>query len=195
MTNPSPYPISPVKIIDAALAQLNTRLTDGSLAWLETAYGQAEKRVKEKEGKNYNYPSVYVGAHGKGDYLDLMPDEHLLGVGAYSFWDVKEPVKIDVWNQDSGQLRFDAGLVVWFDFRKVYPSDWQGRTVWNVVQDVLDVLKYKTGFASIGNELEFYYSGESIYQRYTHNEIKRQFLMKPYGGFRIDMTIFYQGTC
>lgn len=195
MTNPAPYPITNPTLVDAALADLNGRLTmAGVLPWLTTAYGQAKRLVKEKDGQEYRYPGIYVGSAEKGDYLDLLPDEHLATDGGFSFWDVSEPVRTTEWRIDPKGVTFSAGLVVWFDFQKVYPADWQNRTVWHVVQDVMNALN-AGGATQIGDDVTFAYSGETIYPRYSHNEIKRQFLMKPYGGFRINCSIFFNEPC
>jgi hypothetical protein len=194
-TNPTAYPLAGAELLDAAIAALNARLGDGTLTWLNAAFGQVQKLKGERDGRTFDYPGIYAGGTGSGDYLDLLPDLHLASLGGYSFWHVNEPVTVEHWKHNLGRLEAQAALIVWFDFRKVYPADWKGRSVWNVIQDVLDVLSTGTGMANFGDELEFFYSGETIYRGYTHNEIERQFLMKPYGGFRIEGTIFFNKTC
>lgn len=188
MTNPAQYTLISEQIVDLAFSLMNTRLS--GLSWL-TKYGPAQKLTKEVDGRTYNYPGIYVGGAGKGDYLDMLPDAHLATFGGYSFWDLDEPIR----KTEYGTHEIKAALVVWFDFRKIYPADWQGRSVWNVVHTVTNALSTGTGAASMGDEMAFYYSGESIYPRYSHREINRQFLMKPYGGFRIEGTIFLNNLC
>jgi len=190
LTNPVPYPLAEATLVDKAIAALNERLA--GLPWLTKAYGQAQRLVGEGQ---LNYPAVFTAGQGSGDYLSLLPDRHLASLGGYSFWDTKEPVTVSNWRNDLASLQFKAGLVVWFDFRKVYPADWKGRTIWNVIQDVLNELKSGGGMATFGEDLEFHYSGETIFPRYSHKEIDRQFLMKPYGGFRIDGTVHFTDNC
>ena len=195
MTNPSPYSIGTPDLHDAAASAVNTRLTAGGLTWLSTAYGAVQKMTKEIEGRVYDYPGIYTGGSGAGDYLNLLPDEHLISSGGgYSYFEFPDVQRLTDW-KDGGVLETDFSLVFWFDFRRVYPNDWQDKTVSNVIRQVLDELAKGTGQTAIDTDIEFSYSSERIYQGYSHKEIDRQFLMKPYGGFRIDGELFYHRPC
>lgn len=188
MTNAVPYPLTDAKGVSAALAALNVTLTSG-LSWLTKAYGQGQRLTKEKDNRAYSYPAIYTGGQGGLDYLSMFPDEHLAASGGFSWWDVQNPVQVN----DFGGLRFNAGLIVWFDFMRVYPSplDWKANDVWNVAKAVLDVLD-TTGNANIDeNSIEVNDRPERVYPGLSHNDIKRNYSMRPYGVFRIDMDIFW----
>lgn len=191
MTNPTPYAAVSPALIDRHIATLNVKLD--TLSWLTTPYGRVQRVQQERSGAQYVFPGVYVGSTGRGNYLNLLPDANL---GCYSYWEIQDPERLINWD-DSAMTRMEAdfGLVVWFDFRKLYPSDWQGRLVSNVVTQVVEVLE--TGGVSTGSIQinSFSYSAENIYRGYTHREIDRQFLFKPYGGFRIDGTLIYVEPC
>lgn len=194
MTNPSPHTIDNPVLHDGAAAAINNRLSN--LDWLETTYGAVSKMTKEKDGRKYNYPGIYAGGSDGGEYIDLLPDTHLFeNSGGYSYLEFNDSQDFKNWN-NGGMLEMDFALVVWFDFRKVYDTaTWKGKAVSNVVQLVLDELAKGTGQAVLEHSLKFRYSAERIYRGYTHNEIKKQFLMKPYGGFRIDTKLIYQPSC
>lgn len=192
MTNPPQYELAEPTLIDAAVASLNDRLR--GLSWLTYRYGAAQRLTKEKNGV-YNYPGIYIGGTADG-YLDLLPDEKL---GVYSFWDINDPVNVRSIHQVDGMITFRAALVVWGNLRNIYPSDWQGRTSYNLATDILDrLLLGSSGSADavIGDDVQIFANeGATIYPRYTHKEINRQFLMKPYGGCRIEMDITYNKPC
>ena len=127
----------------------------------------------------------------------MFPDSTL---GNYSFFDLRDEQAVEDFATKSPQkniYKFGAGLVVWFDFKTVYPSpaDWKGYGVANVVQQVVDVLQ-TSQMAGINVEiLRYYYSPENIYRGYDHKEIANQFAMSPYGVFRIELDITYRKLC
>ena len=152
-----------------------------------------QRLTREKNGV-YSYPAIYVGTT-QSEYLDLMPDESLAGSGAYSFWDVQDPVTVQNWRGVMSRATFTASLIVWGDLRLIYPADWQGRTYANVASDIMNLLKGGTGLAQFGDDFTFFHEGASIFQRFTHREIERQHMMKPYFGLRIEGQITYVGNC
>jgi hypothetical protein len=191
MTSPTPYTLVSPALVDIAIGQVNAKLT-ANLSWLTSAYGRVQALVKDKGGQQYTYPGIYTGGSGKGEYLDLLPDTHL---GNYTFFEVREPEKISGWKPGELQ-RIEApfGLVCWFDFRSVYSADWQGRTVGNAISDLLAAISGGMNNTALDIN-EIYYTAERIYRGYSHKEIDRQFLMKPFGGFRLDGTLIYTATC
>jgi hypothetical protein len=85
------------------------------------------------------------------------------------------------------------GLIFWFDFRKVFldPDDWRLFTVENVMDQVFNVLKDGSFVNSEMHFLRSWVEGVNIYNGFSDKEVENQFLMRPYGGFRIDMEFLY----
>lgn len=189
MTNPTPYALQSASLASAAIAALNGGLTT-SLSWLTAAYGQGQRLEKEVDGKAIKYPAVYTGGMGGKDYLNLFPDEHLATLGGFSWWDVENPVR----QLGSGLLHFRAGLVIWFDFRKVYPSpaDWKAYDTWNVANLAINAID-GVGSAQLGEHIDIQDRPERIYPGLTHQNINRQYAMRPFGVFRLDMEITWSG--
>ena len=177
-------------LIDAVLLEMQATLA-ANLPWLDFAFGKAQRLTKEVLGKTIIYPAVYSG---KEEYLSVFPDSH---IGNFTFFDIEN-------GQDTlshgGVKKVDLitrlGLIVWFDFRQVYPADWQQRTIDNVKQDVLQVIKANRPAVAKGWRFtSFEERSERIYPGYTNKEISTQFLMRPFGGFRINGEVKYFDQC
>jgi len=195
---------SPV-LEDAALLLVQAKLEAG-LSWLETAYGRAHKFVQRSgnvgeayypAGREIQSPVVYATSSTGLDYIRLFPDDTL---GNFSFFDLTDEQRIEsyaVKTPGKNIYKFGADLIVWFDFRTVYPSpaDWKAYGVANVVQQVSDVLQ-TSQITGVNIEIERYrYSVENIYRGYDHKEITHQFAARPYGAFRVECTITYKPPC
>lgn len=187
---------SPV-LEDAALLLVQNKLTSG-LSWLTAAYGRAQKMVERSEsGREIGSPVIYAASTDGMEYIKMFPDDTL---GNFSFFDLRDEQRIDnyaVKTPKGNIYKFGAGLIVWFDFRTVYPSpaDWKGYSVANVVQQVSDLLQ-TSQIAGVNIEIErYYYSVENIYRGYDHKEIANQFAIRPFGVFRVDLNITYRKLC
>lgn len=175
------------QLIDIALTEIQAALTD-SLSWLDHAFGKAKKITKTVDNKASSKPYVYAGLK---DYLPVLPDETL---GCFSYFEIEDGEEIKAASiRASADFVANFGLVVWFDFRKVYPTDWERRTNEHVKKEVLDALRTTLRGSSL-TLLKFYERAENIYKGYDHKEINNQFLMRPFSGFRLDGTIKYFET-
>lgn len=185
IANPSiPTPVEP-KLLDAAFASIQSSLSTG-LSWLTTAYGMAERRVEEQEGRIVYFPAVYSGSR---EYLKVFPDSHL---GSFSFFDVDNGLLVDEWQTYNRQrIQSEFALILWFDYRDVYPADHQQRTISNVASDILAVLRNVPGI-TIERVLD---RGDDIYKGYTSQEIKQQYFMRPYGALRFEGEIWTEEQC
>lgn len=190
---------------DAVLLLIQAKLEAG-LSWLTTAYGRAQKLVRRSgnigeayypQGREISFPGIYANSTDGKEYLDMFPDELL---GNYSFFDLRDEQLVSDYVQKSplkNTYKFGVGLVVWFDFRTVYPSpaDWKAYSVTNVMKQVFDLLATMT-VPGAHIEIDRYYeSVENIYRGYSHNEVRNQFANRPYGVFRIEMDITYKPPC
>lgn len=187
----SRQPIVPVlvdpKMIDIVFSEIQTALTT-KLAWLDGAYGKAQRLKRLKDDRQIVYPAIYTGTtQGKG-YEDASPSDHF---GNYCFFVTYDPEEIIMWNKINVDLRSQFGLIFWFDFRKIYPTDWQRRTIDNVKSEVVEFFRSTSFRNSQVTISRFYEDAENIYRTFTDKEIDNQFLMRPFGGFRIEGTVKY----
>lgn len=193
MTN---APIIPGAVmLDKVLGTIQEALVDG-LPWLDVAFGRAQRLTKVVEGRRHTTPNVFCGGwegHGPNDYIEVSPDAE---IGNFSFFAIDDP---QVVQPGLGQREFRTpfGLIVWFDLRRVY-GEASNRNTEQLKAQVLDVLSGRSGFALTEGHIEvsrIYEQAQNIYRGYSLDEVDNQFLMHPYGGFRIDGTLYYTEIC
>lgn len=179
-----PELVEPV-LIDAALLEIQMLLVD-KLEWLDHAFGKAKQLKEVRADKSLVvFPSVYIGQQ---DYFKVFPDE---GIGNFTFFDIEDGETFKQIGRKNADLRTKFGLIVWFDFRNVYPDDWQNKSVENVKAELLTVIRsnpLKSSTIKINRILD---RADNVYRGYTHKEIDYQFYMRPFGGFRIEGEINY----
>jgi len=192
--NPSQITFADARLMDDKLAAIGTVLTT-NLTWLTTAYGKAQRLVKHRDGNVLErYPAVPATGNLDQNYLPMFPDASL---GNYCFWDMPDPQKIEDWHtQGQLEIKTEFGLVLWFDLRTIYTgANWKTRTAENVKYEVLEALRLNP--ATTSNIIIKLVSDrvENIYPDYDHKEIKTQFLMRPYGGFRLEGELEFYEDC
>lgn len=182
-------------MLDKYLGEVQRGLMD-NLAWLDVAFGRAQRLTKVVNGKRIVTPNVYCGGwsgHGENDYLEVSPDSK---IGNFSFFEIDDPQTIDAgpWARE---IKAPFGLVFWFDLRRVY-DDASNRNVEALKAEVLNVLNGRTGWHLTSGRLvvsRIFERAENIYKGYTLSEVDNQFLMHPFAGFRIDGTLMYNELC
>jgi len=176
------------KLIDAALDPLLVELSSG-LDWLRTAYGRCEAIAVDDSYRNY-VPAVFVGKGGNtgadNEYLGLLPDDRL---GSFSFFDVVGRQEYLSPQGSAPRIRFEAGLVVWFDFRDVFDDGSDGMSVENVKASVLAILNTSVVGMSIAGTFD---RVPEVYRGYDYTNLQSMFAQRPYGCFRINTVITYQ---
>lgn len=182
MTNPTQPTLADAKLVDAIFVSIGETLAT-RLTWLNNVYGKSQ-RLKEIDGNGQEiiYPGVYVGSQ---DYLKVFPDGHL---GNFCFFEVVDGEEFDFNQAGSNFTTLTFAIVFWWDFRSVFPSpaDWTKYTIDNVKLLILQALsrvRLAKGFFRIRRSYE---QAENIYRGYTDREVDQQFLMRPYGGLRVE---------
>lgn len=187
--NPTPATFTNATLLDMAVEQVNVSLRAG-LSWLTTAYGKGERRERAKDTGRILYPAIYLGSGN--EYLSMFPDRHL---GQYLWWDIEDGQTMD-WKKF--QLTFHDvrfGLVLWGDFRNVYPADYQTRTIEHIKKEVLTVLNTKA-WANVSLVVDRVFErSENVYRGYSIAEIDNQFEMRPYFALRFEGRMRYSIPC
>lgn len=183
-------------MLDSVLAGIQQGLVD-NLSWLDVAFGRSQKLVRKVAGgKTIITPNVYCGGwngHGPQDYIEVSPDSK---IGNFSFFVIDDPQTIDAgpWAR---KIKTPFGLVVWFDLRRVYGTE-DNRNTERLKADVLRVLAGRDGWHLTAGRVttsKIYEQNENIYRGFTLSEIDNQYLMHPFGGFRIDGLLEYDELC
>lgn len=186
--NPQPITISTPALLDAACNAVATSLGD-SLVWLDNAFGRAVKREKQMDGQRVLYPAIYAGS---GEYLRLFPDEHL---GNFCWMDIQDGYTMDWIARNYWRVRATAGLVVWFDLRRVYPTTYDSNSEENVKAAVLTALHTALPPALRFTVSRAWDRSENIFRGYSLSEVDNQFMMRPYGCFRLEGELRYETSC
>ena len=182
-------------MLDRVLGQIQQGLAD-NLPWLDAAFGRAQRLVKNLEGRSITTPNVYCGGwngHGENDYIEVSPDSK---IGNFTFFEVEDPQTIDVgpWART---ITTPFALIVWFDLTRVYGEPDNRNTEFLKAQ-VLRVLNGRDGWHLDNGRVtvaQIYERPENIYRGYNISEIDNQFLMHPFGGFRIEGTLRFDELC
>jgi len=157
--------------------------------WLNYAYLFAEpQRGKTQGGSEYIYPAVLAG---DTEYLNMLPDRHLKN---YSYFEVSDSDELE-WMRTRAKVQKRIGLIFFFSYKDLYSSTWQSSTIERVKSDVLQFFHETAFTAGQVRPISFDQTAERIYDGYDHEEIDRQFLMKPYGALRINLDCMYFQKC
>lgn len=198
MRNPQPPTKTNPQPLDIALFDLGASL-EIKLPWLSNTYGKVEKLVRTKSDSNRDkkvsnakkYPAIFVGGKKGEDYLSMLPDRHL---GNYMYCDVtREEIEHKPRQSRDGVVELD--LVFHWNYKKVYPADHLTRSIENVKADIFNAIDRCVWSNFDLRVLEFEESAENIYKGYSHNEIDRQMLMRPYGGVKVKAILRYTNSC
>lgn len=190
ITTPAIPTLADAKHLDAVLDEINARLAT-ELTWLDSTFRQAEKRKKKVDNKTISYPGIFTG---NKEYLNLLPDSHM---GCFSFWHIEDGEEVEYYQFSHNDYKPKFSLIIWFDYDKVFPSPANSDeyTIQNVKDLVMSALTHhykKSTITSIGR---VWYDADNIYQEYDIDEVNDQFLMRPFGGLRIEGTLRYKETC
>lgn len=177
------------ELLDRILGNIQEGLAE-NLAWLDKAFGKAERLVKYDNFRKRIYtPCVYDTGN---EYREVLPDS---GIGNFSFFVVNDPQEVDWLPNVSVGIVATASLIVWFDFRRIFGSP-DIRDIEQVKKQILDVLNggfwLKAGGLKVTRIWE---RAENIYKGFSLDEVDNQFLMQPYGGLRFDIELKIKETC
>lgn len=179
--------------IDARIQELQEIFAD-SLTWLTKAFGRSWKQFrKNAEGKTYTFPGVYAG---KSEYFDCLPNDTL---GAYCFFSHKDKAVpamqipgmggTDYLPGTHNEWQHKVDIIFWFNQQKTNPGVDYPVTE-NLLAEVRELLRGCPFFTPTG----VYYNADNIFDGYSLTHIEEQYLMHPFGGFRIEGFIQFLET-
>lgn len=197
LKNPSAPTIdNPIPIgIDGSIQRLQLALSN--LGWLQKSFGRARPIPRMLDNKiKVVEPMVYQGSQ---EYYPAMPNDNLK---SYSFWRVQSQRNVQNYspnNNIGGTFIFQdlVDLIVWVDLKALdYTPGGEDNKDFIylefLIRDVLIVLNKdpNTQVLRIFDD-----KAETIFSGYNLQDIKRDLLMYPYAGFRIEMNLRYQYQC
>lgn len=182
-------------MLDRVIGEIQKGLVE-NISWLDVAFGRSQRLTKMINGKRIVTPNVYCGGwngHGENDYIEVSPDSK---IGNFSFFEIEDPQTIDAgpWARS---IRTPYSLIVWFDLTRVYGVETNRNTEF-LKSQILHLLNGRYGWHLSGGRVSvnrIYERAENIYRGYTISEIDNQFLMHPFGGFRMDGELYFDELC
>lgn len=177
------------ELLDMAVGEMQDGLA-ACLPWLDWAFGRAERLVRRDAGMRRVYtPNVYAGGD---DYRCVLPDAR---IGNFCFFWVPDPQAVYLEAGVPAALRVTLSVVFWFDHRTVAGAAGV-RNREAVKRQALDALNggfvMRHGRFTAGRLYEL---AENIYEGFSIDEVDNQFLMHPYGGFRVEGELRVEGSC
>ena len=147
--------------------------------WIEKVFAIARVGVSKLEGGGvFKYPQVWAGntTTQKGEYLDIRPDDSLT---AYSFFTVNGPAEFGA----DDEVTYPLSLIVWYNLPKLNGAKTYdySRELAGHIAKIFDASVYKNKIS--GMSIDF--NPENIFSDYSMSQEDTQFLMYPYGAFKI----------
>lgn len=202
IANPEIPALIEPRLVDYPIEELRSSLATG-LSWLDSAYGKSFVAEEVFEGRKRTFPAIY---YGKQDYHKLIPDTH---IGNFCFFEAREGDRVE-WNKSRPTwIVTPVNLIFWFNFEKIYPSDFNQRTVDNVKSDILEYLQTLNlsrgiwEFTQIDDHPQQVYDGYSfvysdpdwIGTERIGLEAGNLFHMRPYGCLKFSGFVRYLQRC
>jgi hypothetical protein len=177
-------------LFDKVIRELQQALKDG-LPWLENSFGRVERRVTEVNERRMYVPAIY---QQDGQYGIMLPDDRL---GCYSFFVMHDPQEVLNRMQTEVRIKSPFSLIVWVDMRRVekkmrMPDERNTEYIKEQVLSVLETASKRKGHISINR---IYERAENVFDGFSLDEVKNQFLMSPFAGFRFYGEMIVTNDC
>lgn len=183
--------------LDSAIAAINSKLD--TLSWLTQSFGKIETLIEFGEpqsgsirGSNnraIRYPAILKSTDSKVAYEKLFPDE---SKGNFSYVELLDRESIN-FGSATYDMESTIGIVFWYSYKSIYGANHDTYTIENVKKEVLDKLRLVQG--CVIKPIYIEEGADNIYRGFHHNEITEQFLMRPFGGFKVVCKIKYEELC
>lgn len=186
-TNPN-IPAAALSLIGLELAIEEIRNRIATISWLDKCFGRAYAFLEAGiDSKPITVPKVYMG--GK-EYYNCLPNDNLK---SQSFFVVEGPETYENYNQFDGSIRkASVSLVVWGDLKKINPSKDYIFTQ-ELISECIKILKIHPMVMEI-NEI-YDEKADKVFSGFDLREVESQYMMYPFAGFRISLTINYDEQC
>lgn len=177
-------------LFDKVIRELQQALKEG-LPWLENSFGRVERRVTEVNERRLYVPAIY---QQDGQYGIMLPDDRL---GCYSFFVMHDPQEVLNRMQTEVRIKSPFSLIVWVDMRRVekkmrMPDERNTEYIKEQVLSVIETASKRKGHISINR---IYERAENVFDGFSLDEVKNQFLMSPFAGFRFYGEMIVTNDC
>jgi len=173
--------------LDAAIAELQTAL--GTIPYLDKVFGRAWIHKEKRGNKDITLPKVY---QGKKEYYNALPNGNFKA-SVFFIAEGDEESK-DYSPLENNVFTRQVALIFWGDLKRI-DKDKDFIFLEEIKMDVLRAIKYCKCFESYDSYVDERYSEIFKEFRDASDEINTQYLMYPYAGFRLSLTLIYDQPC
>jgi hypothetical protein len=165
-----------LRLIDATVSTIQDQLK--SLRWLEYVYGLVQKGVL---ADGLEYPQTYPLTKTDDDSYDIRPNsDHK----SYCFFELVDPI-----NSAEDFQRCTLNLVVWGNLKKI-KADRNFDFVMELVEDITITIKSIYPVIDLDRDsFRIFTRNEDIFSYSGLLQKNKQYLMKPYFGFKVQFDV------
>jgi len=194
-TNPSINTGATVPIgLDAAIESIRSGIA--GIAWVSKSFGRAWA-VKEKDPVSERILTIPKCYTAEGDYQNVLPNDTLFTgtTAASSFIAVIGEESYESFQPHTGSVKkADLAVIVWANLKMIDSSK---TYIFNeqLKKDLEAVLKVNSMVSSINSWVEE--KAEKVFEGYdfTGDQFLTEYLMYPYWGCRVELTVVYDESC
>lgn len=166
-------------LLDKEIKAIQTTLA--TLSWLEKSFGRAFKWVRMDKTRKVYYPAIFQV--WKKDYYDGFPNDN---IKSYSFI-YPDPEEItENSNRGAHEIQRDISIILFFDLEQI-DNTLEYRFTEKLKEDV--IIKLATLRSLEINKITD--EVEEVFNDFTVDQIKAQYLKDKYGALKFECTIFY----
>lgn len=184
-----------VKIgLDAPIEAI--RLAMANIAWISKSFGRAMtfREPDNNTGKLIRVPKVYEDG---GEYINVLPNDSIFsdGVAASSFIRVVGPETYEIFEANTGSIKSaKLAIIVWADLKKIDPVKdyiFTEELKAEIEAEVKKVHYVKELVEWIDERAEDVFNGYDL----DSSDFNTEYLMYPYAGIRLELTVNYPESC
>lgn len=180
--------------LDAAIESIRSGLS--GISWVSKSFGRAWA-VKEKDPATERIITVPKCYTKDGDYQNVLPNDTIFtpGVAGSSFISVIGEESYESFQPRTGSVKkADLAVIVWANLKMI---DSTKDYIFNeqLKKDLEAVLKVNSKVSSINSWVEE--RADRVFEGYdfTGDQFLTEYLMYPYWGCRIELTVIYNESC
>ena len=180
--NPIEQVIADPVLLDKEIKNIQTVLS--TLPWLEKSFGRAFRGARAKNNRKVNYPAIFQ--EWRKDLYDAFPNDN---IKSYSFI-FPEPSEITEYStKGTHQIERNISIIFFFDFERI-DNTLEYRFIEKLKEDVIIKLaSLKPDKLEINKIID---EVEEVFNDFTVDEIKPEFLQDKYGALKFECTVFYK---
>lgn len=180
---------------DAAIAQIQKSLAQ--IPYIDRVFGRAYVHKEMQAGKTVTIPKVY---QGEGEYYNPLPNDNFK---SSVFFIATGPEECRDYQPGFNDFTRSIALIFWGNLKAIDAGK-DYIFLEEIKEDVLNAIKNSKSFKSYDGYIDERYN--EVFKEFSSyisnmlrdndsNEVNTQFLMYPYSGFRMNLTLTYTKEC